>query len=54
MVAMGYPMHAIAVAQAINRMTEFMNGFREKRGVAVMIEDSLAASLKLLQEGIPI
>lgn len=54
LVGLGYPLHAMARAQAISRMTEFMNGFREKRGVAVVMKDSLSASLKLLQEGTPI
>lgn len=49
--AKGYPIHVIARPQAHNRMNEFMNGFRESRGVKVLMDDNLSASLKLLKEG---
>jgi KDO2-lipid IV(A) lauroyltransferase len=47
---LGYPIHAIARPQAVNRMTEFMNGFRASRGVNVLMDNNLSASLKLLKE----
>lgn len=43
------PLNVIARPQAVNRMTEFMNGFREKRGVRVLMHNNLSASLRLLR-----
>ncbi|MBF0498618.1 MAG: lysophospholipid acyltransferase family protein [Candidatus Riflebacteria bacterium] len=50
LVAMGWPLHVIVRPQAIDRMTQLMNEFREKRGVHVLMKDNLTASLKILQE----
>lgn len=47
----GLPLHVIVRPQAISRMTEFMNGFRQKRGVKVLMENNLSASLRLLRAG---
>ncbi|HEY9069674.1 MAG TPA: lysophospholipid acyltransferase family protein [Candidatus Ozemobacteraceae bacterium] len=47
---LGYPIHAIARPQAVNRMTEFMNGFRERRGEKVLMDQNLAASLRTLRK----
>ncbi len=48
---MGLPLHVLARPQAVNQMTEFMNSFREKRGVKVIMEKSISESLKLLAQG---
>ncbi len=48
---MGFPLHVQARPQAVNQMTEFMNGFRERRGVKVIMENSISESLKLLSQG---
>jgi Kdo2-lipid IVA lauroyltransferase/acyltransferase len=48
---LGFPLHVIARPQAINRMTEFMNGFRERRGVNVLPAQNLAAALQHLKQG---
>ncbi|MDD3146837.1 MAG: lysophospholipid acyltransferase family protein [Candidatus Riflebacteria bacterium] len=48
---MGLPLHVLARPQAVNQMTEFMNGFRERRGVKVIMEKSISESLKLLAQG---
>ncbi|HNW35616.1 MAG TPA: lysophospholipid acyltransferase family protein [Candidatus Ozemobacteraceae bacterium] len=47
---LGYPIFAIARPQAVNRMTEFMNGFREKRGVKILMAHNLSASLRTLRK----
>lgn len=48
---MGLPLHVLARPQAVNQMTEFMNSFRERRGVKVIMEKSITESLKLLHQG---
>lgn len=48
---MGLPLNVLARAQAVNQMTEFMNSFRERRGINVIMENSMSASLKLLSQG---
>ncbi len=48
---MGLPLHVLARPQAVNQMTEFMNSFRERRGVKVIMEKSISESLKLLAQG---
>lgn len=48
---MNLPLHVIARPQAVNRMTEFMNSFRNERGVKVLMDHNLSSSLKLLKEG---
>jgi len=50
MARLGYPIYAIARPQAVNRMTEFMNGFRENRGVRILMDHNLAASLRTLRK----
>ncbi len=47
----GYPIHALARPQAVDSMTRFMNGFREERGVQVLMSDSLAAAGRVLSGG---
>lgn len=47
---LGYPIYAIARPQAVNRMTEFMNSFRENRGIKILMDNSLATSLRTLRK----
>lgn len=46
----GVPLHTMARAQAVDQMTKFMNGFREKRGIKMIMENLLPASIKLLRQ----
>ncbi|MFZ2956869.1 MAG: lysophospholipid acyltransferase family protein [Candidatus Ozemobacteraceae bacterium] len=46
-----HPLHVIARPQAIDRMTELIKEFREKRGVQVLMKDHMTVSMKVLQEG---
>ncbi|GAB4271128.1 MAG: hypothetical protein Kow0029_08470 [Candidatus Rifleibacteriota bacterium] len=46
---MGYQMNVVARPQAVNQMTEFMNSFREKRGVNVIMGNNIIESLKLIK-----
>ncbi len=48
---LGFTLHAVARPQAVNSMTEFMNGFREARGVKVLMDGNLRESLRLLRKG---
>ena len=48
---MGYPISVIARPQALNDMTEFVNSFRQSRGVEVLMYDNLSVSLKKLKDG---
>jgi KDO2-lipid IV(A) lauroyltransferase len=48
---MGYKMNVVARPQAVNQMTEFMNGFRERRGVKVIMKNNILESLKSLNKG---
>lgn len=45
---MGVPLHVMARAQAVDQMTEFMNSFREKRGIKVIMQNTIPEALKLL------
>jgi len=47
---LGYPIFAIARPQAVNRMTEFMNSFRENRGIKILMDHNLSASLRTLRK----
>lgn len=47
---LGYPISVIARPQAANRMTEFMNSFREGRGIKILMDHNLAASLRALRK----
>ena len=47
----GIPIHTIVRPQAINEMTEFMNSFRAKRGMKILMANNLSKSLKLLHQG---
>ncbi|MBI3038748.1 lysophospholipid acyltransferase family protein [bacterium] len=51
LVKLGFPIYAIVRPQAVNRMTEFMNSFRERRGVKVLMAENLKLSLKILRGG---
>jgi len=48
---MGYPLHVMARPQAVNQMTEFMNGFRESRNIKVIMHNAMPECLKLLSKG---
>ncbi|NLI76984.1 MAG: lysophospholipid acyltransferase family protein [Candidatus Riflebacteria bacterium] len=54
LVRAGVPLHVIARPQAINQMTEFMNGFRQRRGVKVLMANNLSESLKILHQGLTV
>ncbi len=47
----GLPMHVLARPQAVNQMTDFLNGFRQSRGVHVIMENSINESMRLLGQG---
>ncbi len=51
LVRLGLPLHVIARPQALDQMTTFMNGFRERRGVRVLMANNLSESLRLLAQG---
>ncbi len=48
---LGYPLHVMARPQAVNQMTDFMNSFRERRNVRVIMENAMPECLKLLSQG---
>ena len=51
LVKMGYPLQIIVRPQAINQMTELINGFRERRGMRILMENNLNAAMKILRDG---
>lgn len=51
LVRLGLPLHVIARPQALDQMTAFMNSFRERRGVRVLMANNLTESLRLLGQG---
>ncbi len=44
----GIPLHVMARPQAVDQMTDFMNGFRERRNVKVVMHNAMPECLKLL------
>lgn len=48
---MGFPLHVMARPQAVDQMTEFMNSFRERRNVKVIMHNAMPECLKLLGQG---
>lgn len=51
---MGIPLNVMARPQAVDQMTEFMNSFREKRNVNVIMHNAMPECLKLLAQGKPV
>ena len=51
LIRLGFDLHAIARPQALNAMTELINGFRERRGLKMLMENNLPSALKLLRKG---
>jgi len=51
LIKLGYELHAIVRPQALNAMTELINGFRERRGVKVLMDNNLPSALKRLKKG---
>lgn len=51
---MGIPLNVMARPQAVDQMTEFMNSFREKRNVKVIMHNAMPECLKLLGQGKPV
>lgn len=47
----GLDMTVIARPNNLNQMTEFINGFREKQGVKVIMENNIAEAIKILKSG---
>ncbi len=51
LIRLGFELHAIVRPQALNAMTELINGFRERRGVKVLMDNNLPSALKRLKKG---
>lgn len=51
LVKMGLPLVVVARAQAVSQMTELMNSYREKRGVKVLMSDTVTDALSVLKSG---
>ena len=51
LVKMGLPLIVVARAQAVSQMTELMNSYRNKRGVRVLMSDTVTDALSILKSG---
>lgn len=49
-VRLGYKMYAMARAQAVSQMTNFINSFRTSRGVEVVLDNLIFTSIKVLRK----
>lgn len=48
---LGFGLHVVARPQTVNQMTEFINSFRENRGINVIMGNNILSSVKLLKKG---
>ena len=49
LVKIGLPLTVLARAQAVNQMTKLMNSYRERRGVKVLMNDTIPNSIAVLK-----